>query len=113
VETCRHDYPFGDSKTAGSLCFIEISERGLQIERRVRLIPLDGKEVPMAVAGHAIDAREAHAKLELDPGAMLVCAYEDRKKFEQYHLDEAIPFDEFKAKESSLPKDTEIIFYCA
>ena len=67
----------------------------------------------MAAAAIFIDAREAHAKVETDPEALLVCAYEDRKGFEKYHLDGAIPFDQFQSQEKSLPKYREIIFYCA
>ena len=67
----------------------------------------------MAPESPSIDAREAHAKLETDPDAMLVCAYDDRRKFEQYRLEDAIPMDQFKAKEESLPKVRELIFYCA
>ena len=45
--------------------------------------------------------------------AMLVCAYDSEEKFEQNHLKGAIPLVEFESQVDSLPKDREIIFYCA
>jgi rhodanese-related sulfurtransferase len=45
--------------------------------------------------------------------ALLVCAYDDDKKFIQVHLDGAIPLSEFRSKLPCLDKDHEIIFYCA
>jgi rhodanese-related sulfurtransferase len=52
-------------------------------------------------------------KRVLSGSALLVCAYEDNEKFRQMHLEGAISFDEFKNKVATLPKDQEIIFYCA
>jgi hypothetical protein len=45
--------------------------------------------------------------------ALLVCAYEDDAKCRQITLEGAIPFSQFKARAGSLPKDQEIVFYCA
>jgi uncharacterized protein (TIGR02284 family) len=45
--------------------------------------------------------------------AMLVCAYEGDEKFEKYHLDGAMPLYGFEAQADSIPKNREIIFYCA
>ncbi len=45
--------------------------------------------------------------------ALLVCAYEDEEKCKQLHLESAITLREFQSKLSALPKDQEIIFYCA
>jgi len=54
------------------------------------------------------------AKEKMDSGtALLVCAYEDEQKFMKNRLQGAISVNEFKEKLTSLPKDTEIIFYCA
>jgi len=52
-------------------------------------------------------------KRVLSGSALLVCAYEDNEKFRQMHLEGAISFNEFRNKVASLPKDQEIIFYCA
>jgi len=45
--------------------------------------------------------------------ALLVCAYEDDEKCKRVLLEGAISLTEFKSKRPSLPKDQEIIFYCA
>lgn len=45
--------------------------------------------------------------------ALLVCAYEDDEKCKRLHLEGAIWLTEFKARLRSLPRDQEIIFYCA
>jgi rhodanese-related sulfurtransferase len=58
-----------------------------------------------------IDARQAHA--DVAAGALLVCAYDDDEKWRKNRLDGAIPLADFRAREASLPKDQEIIFYCA
>ena len=45
--------------------------------------------------------------------ALLVCAYDSDDQFKSLHLDGAISLSEFRTELSSLPKDQEIIFYCA
>lgn len=45
--------------------------------------------------------------------ALLVCAYDDEKKFSANHLEGAISFADFRTRLSSLPKNQKIIFYCA
>jgi hypothetical protein len=45
--------------------------------------------------------------------ALLVCAYEDDEKCKRLHLEGAIWLTEFKSKLRSMPRDQEIIFYCA
>lgn len=45
--------------------------------------------------------------------ALLVCAYDDVDKFEKYHLEGAITWQQFESRLSELPKDQSIIFYCA
>jgi len=44
---------------------------------------------------------------------LLVCAYEDDAKFKRMQLEGAISFNEFKSRLPSIPKDQEIVFYCA
>ena len=59
-----------------------------------------------------VTPEEVHQKL--DPGTvLLVCAYDDEKKFKQMQLQGAISLNEFKSKLPSLAKDQEIVFYCA
>lgn len=45
--------------------------------------------------------------------ALLVCAYDSDEQFRNLHLDGAIPLAVFKEKLPSLPKNQEIVFYCA
>jgi rhodanese-related sulfurtransferase len=45
--------------------------------------------------------------------ALLVCAYESDEKFKKMHLEGGISLSAFESELPSLPKDQEIIFYCA
>ena len=59
-----------------------------------------------------ISPQEAREKVT-SGSALLVCAYGKDQKFRYYHLQGAISFREFKSRLDSLPKEQEIIFYCA
>jgi hypothetical protein len=45
--------------------------------------------------------------------ALLVCAYDSDAKFRQVRLAGAISLEEFKSLRPALPRDREIVFYCA
>ena len=45
--------------------------------------------------------------------ALLVCGYEEEETFRTMRLDMAISLDEFKKRLPAIPKEQEIIFYCA
>jgi len=45
--------------------------------------------------------------------ALLVCGYEDRARCRSLHIEGAIDLVELQAREAKLPRDREIIFYCA
>jgi len=45
--------------------------------------------------------------------ALLVCGYEDDAKCRKGRLEGSMPFARFEALAPSLPKNKEIIFYCA
>ena len=60
-----------------------------------------------------ISVHEAHRHLTADTDALLVCAYDDAEKFHRNHLAGAISLDDFKSREDSIPKNRQIIFYCA
>ena len=54
------------------------------------------------------------ARQKVNAGSVLfVCAYDDNEKFMNNQLEGAISLDAFRAKLDHLPKDQEIIFYCA
>ena len=58
-----------------------------------------------------IDPHQAHHSME--SGALLVCAYDSEEKFRYNHLEGALSLAEFRSRISSLPRDQEVIFYCA
>jgi hypothetical protein len=45
--------------------------------------------------------------------AILVCAYDDEATFQNMRLDMAISLGEFQKLLPEIPKEREIIFYCA
>jgi len=54
------------------------------------------------------------ARREVDAGgALLVCAYEDEQKCSKISLQGSINMAQFASRLATLPKDQEIIFYCA
>ena len=59
-----------------------------------------------------ITPQEAHSRVSAGR-ALLVCAYENPARFAENHLDGAISIKEFRARRDTLPRDQEIIFYCA
>ena len=63
------------------------------------------------MAAQRITPQQAHRDME--QGALLVCAYDDAQKFADNHLEDALSLDDLHAREKSLPKETELIFYCA
>ncbi|HEY8370458.1 MAG TPA: ArsR family transcriptional regulator [Thermodesulfobacteriota bacterium] len=44
--------------------------------------------------------------------ALLVCAYEDDAKCREMALEGSLTFSEFRAREGSLDRAQEIVFYC-
>jgi hypothetical protein len=59
-----------------------------------------------------IDVTTARSKVTAGQ-ALLVCGYEDDAKCRKGRLQGSMPFARFEALAPSLPKDKEIIFYCA
>jgi rhodanese-related sulfurtransferase len=59
-----------------------------------------------------ITPQEAYEKVKAGQ-ALLVCGYEDDEKFKTLRLEMAVSFAEFQMMLPTLPKDREIIFYCA
>jgi len=55
---------------------------------------------------------EIYEKLKAG-AALLVCAYDNEDKFKVLHLEGAISLHELRSRLEALPKDQEIIFYCA
>jgi len=59
-----------------------------------------------------ITPKEAYEKVKAGQ-ALLVCGYEEEEKFRALRLEMAVSFAEFQKMLPTLPKDKEIIFYCA
>jgi hypothetical protein len=60
-----------------------------------------------------VGPQQALQLMEFNDDAMLVCAYDDHEQFRDNRLQGAISLYELKQLEPTIPKDTEIIFYCA
>jgi hypothetical protein len=59
-----------------------------------------------------ISVAEARRKAEAGE-ALLVCAYDDAQKCNQMKLHGSIQLAELRSRLGALPKDQQIIFYCA
>jgi len=57
-------------------------------------------------------AEETRRKMQ-SGGALLVCAYDDEEKCKKMRLEGAITLGNFRSQLNSLPKDRDVIFYCA
>jgi hypothetical protein len=66
----------------------------------------------MATNVERISPQQTHEHLE-SGSSMLVCAYDSPEKFQQNHLEGALSLGEFRSRAESMPKDRELIFYCA
>jgi hypothetical protein len=59
-----------------------------------------------------IGVEEARRKVTAG-GALLVCAYDDEEKCNKANLEGSISMGQFASRVATLPKEQEIIFYCA
>ena len=59
-----------------------------------------------------IGPEEANRKVKSGE-AILVCAYDDDATFQKMRLDMAISLGEFQRRLPEIPREKEIIFYCA
>jgi hypothetical protein len=59
-----------------------------------------------------IPVEEAHRKVTARQ-ALLVCGYDDETKCNKIKLEGAMPLKSFESTVSTLPKNQEIVFYCA
>ncbi len=66
----------------------------------------------MANKAERIDVEQARRDVQ-SGGALLVCGYEEPEKFEQNHLQGAMSLSDFESQIDSIPREQEIIFYCA
>jgi len=66
----------------------------------------------MATTVERIDPTAARADTAAGK-ALLVCGYEDDAKCRKARLEGSIPLARFTSMATTLPRDKEIIFYCA
>lgn len=66
----------------------------------------------MADTVERISPEEAHEHMQSDD-ALLVCAYDDPNKCDQFQLAGAMSLHQFRLQGDLVSKDKEIIFYCA
>jgi hypothetical protein len=59
-----------------------------------------------------VTPEEIYPKL-MSGEALLVCAYDDEAKFQRHQLSGAISLAAFQFLRPTLPRDREIVFYCA
>ena len=59
-----------------------------------------------------IGVEEARRKVAAG-GALLVCAYDDEEKCKKVNLQGSINMTQLASRVATLPKDQEVIFYCA
>jgi len=59
-----------------------------------------------------ISVGDARRKVQANQ-ALLVCAYEDDAKCRMVNLEGSIPLTSFQSRAAALPKNQEIIFFCA
>ncbi|MDY6848511.1 MAG: rhodanese-like domain-containing protein [Geoalkalibacter sp.] len=59
-----------------------------------------------------IEPKEARRRMDAGK-AILVCAYESDEKFQYAQLEGAESLNHFRARLPDIPKEQEIIFYCA
>jgi rhodanese-related sulfurtransferase len=67
----------------------------------------------MAVESNRINPEETRRRMDGSHDTKLVCSYDSDEKFQQHHLEGAIPLSELESQEDELSKNTELIFYCA
>jgi len=72
--------------------------------------PKEGGNIMEAIP--RITVEEARQKV-LTGESLLVCAYDDDVRFNQLRLDGAVSLKEFQLHFAELPRNKEIIFYCA
>jgi hypothetical protein len=56
---------------------------------------------------------EVRRKLALDAGTLLVCAYEQPDACRKFALQGAIDLQELERRAPELPREAELVFYCA
>jgi len=67
----------------------------------------------MSKSVERIPPKQAHTHMQSDAESLLVCAYDSEEQFQQNHLEGAMSLSDFTSQVDEIPKDKEVIFYCA
>jgi hypothetical protein len=59
-----------------------------------------------------IDPEEARERVQSGQ-ALLICAYDDERKWDRMRLEGSVSLQELESEAEALPRDLELIFYCA
>lgn len=60
-----------------------------------------------------ITAKDVRRAMSGGTNLLLVCAYDTEDRFREMELEGALSWPAFQSRLSSIPKDQEIVFYCA
>ncbi len=60
-----------------------------------------------------IDAEQVRRKLEDGEDVLLVCGYDDDQRCADAGVEGSLTYTQFRAQLGRIPKDQEIVFYCA
>jgi hypothetical protein len=61
----------------------------------------------------SISAETVRRKMESGQDVMFVCAYDDDAKCKNTGVSDGLSFSQFKRQQASIPKDRQIVFFCA
>jgi hypothetical protein len=64
------------------------------------------------MAAKRIDAEKVRAAIAQN-AALLVCAYDDAARAQKFRLPGTLSLEQFEARAAKLPKDYQVVFYCA
>ena len=64
------------------------------------------------MAAKRIDSEEVRRAVA-QGAALLVCAYDDAPRAQKYRLPGTLSLEQFQTRAASLPKDHQVVFYCA
>ena len=64
-------------------------------------------------APERVSPKDVWERVRAGSDLLLVCAYDDDAKCRANNLKGAMTFTDFRSRADSLPKDQEVVFYCA
>ena len=65
------------------------------------------------MSAERVSPKDVWDRVRAGSDLLLVCGYDDDAKCRANQLKGAITFNEFRSRADSLPKEQEVVFYCA